>query len=209
MPRIRWMFSPRPRKRATELLGVLLNAEDLGGRDWQLQDGRVWTKGETESNDDWASRARAAGLITVWRSFRRSRTDEYWAEIAEVASSLDAIDALKAFSRYELRNPAFGGVIHSERLVAVTILDAITTAKENEIEGNERRLTSLICSFAVANYVVTIISSTPSLKIDEFTRVAELQASRLRDFSSKQQVPVQAGEAHEPDLDRHGFRGDL
>jgi hypothetical protein len=182
--RLRFLFSRQPRTRGAELLRLLLTANDIAGGDWEIQDGRIWTNGELGSRDDWASRARAAGLVTVWRSLWRSNIEAYWVEISEVASARDAIDALTTGS-YQKPNPSFSGVILSDEVIAVTILGALTPARQNEIDADGRSTTALICNFAVANYVVTIISVSPALVVDEFTRLADLQASRLQGLSAK------------------------
>ena len=180
--RLRWASSLRPRTRGAELPRLLLEPKDFGGSDWRLLDGWVWTTGASGSNEDWAKRARAAGLITVWRSFELPGTVEgWWVEIAELESERDALQAVKTARRYELHNSGFRGVILGESDASTTIEGAVATAKQNEIELDGQRLTTLMCSYAVANYVVTIASVRPTPSLDEFTQVAELQASRLRD----------------------------
>lgn len=192
MPRIRWMFSLRPRKRAVELRGLLLTAEDLGGGIWQVEDGRIWTRGAAGPNGDWAERARAAGLITVWRAFRRPGThDALFTEIAELASPRDAADASTEMVK---PIPTFRGVITSERVVDLTILDASTTAIQADIEIEGDQLTTLVCCYPVGNYVVAIHYASPALALDEFTRITELQASRLSDYGHRSPPDISPGE---------------
>jgi hypothetical protein len=181
--RLRWMLSLRPRKRGAELSRSLLEPTDFNGGSWRVLDGRVWTTGASGSNEDWAKRARAAGLITVWRSFELPGTvQSWWVEIAELASDLDSLQALRTAQRYQLKNPGFRGAIISESKPSVTIEGIVVAAKQNEVEVDGQRATSLMCSYAVANYVVTIMSSGAALDLPEFTRVTELQASRLRNL---------------------------
>ena len=177
MPRIRWMLSLRPRKRAAELRELLLTAEDIGGGIWQVEGGRIWTRGAAGPIEDWAERARAAGLITVWRAFRRPGTNEaLFTEIAELASLGDAADAAKEMVR---PIPTFRGVITSERFVDLTILDDSTTARQADIEVEGEQLTTMVCCYPVRNYVVAIHHASPALALDEFTRITKLQAARL------------------------------
>jgi hypothetical protein len=179
MPRIRWMFSLRPRKRADELRKLLLTAEDIGGGGWQVEDGRIWTRGTAGPNEDWAERARAAGLITVWRAFRRPGTHEaFFTEIAELASPGDAADAAKEMVR---PIPTFRGVIIGERFVDLSILGASATARQADIEIEGEQLTTIVCCYPLRNYVVAIHHASPALALDEFTRINNIQASRLSD----------------------------
>ena len=179
MPRIRWMFSLRPGKRAAELRGVLLTAGDLGAGIWEVEDGRMWTGVAAGPNSDWAERARAAGLITVWRAFWRPGSHEVlFTEIAELASPGDAADASKEMVQ---PIPTFRGVITSERVVDLTILNASTTVTQANIEFDGEQLTTLVCCYPVRNYLVVIHHASSALALDEFIRINALQASRLSD----------------------------
>ena len=87
-----------------EVLACLLAAEHLPGASWQVLDQRTWRTGVVGPATPWGDRARQAGSVTAWRSFRDNASRWAWIQITPWASATDADDALAEISGRGIKN---------------------------------------------------------------------------------------------------------
>jgi hypothetical protein len=100
-----WLRSAR--RRARTVLARLLAAADLPGGPWRVLDQRTWRTGTIGSPTLWGDRARQAGSVTAWRSFRDAGAERWaWIQIAPLASAGDAESALSGVGDRRLATPA-------------------------------------------------------------------------------------------------------
>jgi hypothetical protein len=72
-------------------LGLLVPADQLPGPGWRVSGERTWVTGELDPDSDKSRRARAAGLVTAWRSFEQAGTGRTaWVEVVPYATAEDA-----------------------------------------------------------------------------------------------------------------------
>jgi hypothetical protein len=96
-----------PKAGKNEVLARLLAAADLPGGPWRVLDQRTWRTGTIGSPTLWGDRARQAGSVTAWRSFRDAGAERWaWIQIAPLASAGDAESALSGVGDRGLATPA-------------------------------------------------------------------------------------------------------
>ena len=59
-------------------LAMLIAPSDLPGSNWTLADERTWRAGTVGDSTPWSQRAKEAGCIAGWRSFKES-SGQRWA----------------------------------------------------------------------------------------------------------------------------------
>ena len=102
--RIGWAASQVPKRRARNEFAALLVDGDLAGDGWRVIDERSWRRG-LSGKEDWAVRARDAGLLTAWRSFEQGEGERWmWAQVTGLMSEVDAEGALAVLPDRFLRN---------------------------------------------------------------------------------------------------------
>src|SRR5258708_24614603 len=88
-----------------DVLASLLGCGDLPGGPWQIVDERTWRTGVTGPSTPWGERARQAGSLTAWRSFRDATASRWaWVQVAPLAAAEDANHALTGIGERALIN---------------------------------------------------------------------------------------------------------
>src|SRR5438445_13631755 len=96
-----------PRSRSLiEPIDVLPRVTDLGS-EFKLIDERRWRTGT--SNAEWASRAKKAGSITAWRSFKGAGPHGFWIQACPLSYEADAKLAMGDLWKLNLTNHLYRG----------------------------------------------------------------------------------------------------
>lgn len=182
--RLKWAASRVPKRTADAQLMRLIDASDLEGANWRVIDERAWTTGTTGPDSAWAARAKAAGLITAWRSLEEQNNYRWlWVQASPLASPEDAREALRSAPQRFLTN------LRSEvTVVAATDVEPIAISDTSAGWAHEQRTQSrrgdgetLYCGFVLGSTVAVLSASglADSWSWTELGEVARKQAERL------------------------------
>ena len=82
-------------------LAMLAAAADLPGPGWEVAEDRTWSTGGLDPTSEKSRRARRAGTVTAWRTFRqRGSVRSAWVEVVPYATGEDAAVSLRQSPRY-------------------------------------------------------------------------------------------------------------
>jgi hypothetical protein len=179
--RLRFVLAQlRVKRGAGAQLQQLLEADDLPGDGWRRRDQRSWRTGDVADPRPWQAAARAAGSITVWRSFSAGPR-WLWVQWAPLLTPTDA-----ALAMAHAAQPGAGlrNLRAEVQVSARRDLDpppgvagaGLVTATEEETTGASSVLT-LRC--VAGSSVVVICASGPGWSWPEVVAVAERQLARL------------------------------
>jgi hypothetical protein len=171
----------KPGKR--DMLASLVGCDDLPGGPWQIADQRTWRTGVTGPSTPWGERARQAGSVTAWRSFRDATASRWaWVQAAPLASAEDATDALSGIGERMLVNLNAEVRLVSETDVPIepfTRADAVW-AREQHTEGRHGPGVVLMLAAAVSEWLMVLcLSGTPAWDWQSASALAAVQAARL------------------------------
>jgi hypothetical protein len=182
--RIKWGASRVSRSAARVQLADVLSPGDLPGIGWRVIDERAWRTGTSGAQAAWASRARASGLLTAWRSFEQGSAQRWlWIQVTPLVDDRDAEEALHAVPERLLANlRSKVEVMTSIDLEAVAI-DGSSAGWAHEQHTNGRRGDgiALYSAFATGSKLVALAASglKGSWSWAEVARVSQRQADRL------------------------------
>jgi hypothetical protein len=182
--RVQFMTAQLGRKAGKgEALARLLSGNDLPDGPWRTADERTWRTGEIGSPTPWGQRARQAGSITAWRSFRHQTTRRWaWIQVIPTASEEDAGAALTDIRERVLANLGSRVRLVSQRDVPVEPFAGASAAwaREQYTEGRDGPGVALMLAGAVSHWLVIVcLSGTPTWDWPSASAVAELQAAHL------------------------------
>lgn len=171
----------KPGKR--DMLATLVGSGDLPGGSWQVADQRTWRTGVTGPSTPWGERARQAGSVTAWRSFRDATASRWaWVQAAPLASAEDATEALSGIGERTLKNLNAEVRLVSETDVPIqpfSRADAVW-AREQHTEGRDGPGVVLMLAAAVSEWLIVIcLSGTPVWDWQSASELAAVQAARL------------------------------
>jgi len=183
--RLRHVFAqlgPKPGSRRS--LALLPVASELTGDGWVMIDKRTWRTGWVGNPSDWSRRAKEAGTITAWRSFKQTDTARWlWVEVIPVASAEDSASALQHLLAMGLRNLGFQGTVtdeHDQAGVAVPGC-AASWAHEQRTTGPQGEGVARYVAGTVGAFVLVSAGSglADTWPWEELVRVVEISARRI------------------------------
>jgi hypothetical protein len=170
-----------PAKR--DALARLLRAGDLPGAGWKPMSQRTWPTGAKGPRTEWAARARAAGSLTVWRSFQnRSVRQWLWLQIVPLLSIADAHAEFKQIRERGLRHQGARVRVQSEKDVAIDPFPGASKiwAHEQQIVGLAGPGVNKLLVVAVgSNVIVACSSGAPVVNWQAMAGLAAKQAQRV------------------------------
>jgi hypothetical protein len=177
---VRAQIGPKPGGAA--ILARLLSGDDLPGGPWRRIDQRTWRTGVTSSTP-WGDRARAAGSVTAWRSFRdQARGRWLWLQVMPLASAQDARTAVDAVGDMQIRNlPARARLVTENDAGVEPFAGASKVwSREYHADGPDGPGTTLMLAGAVGDYVMVVSASgRPAWDWPSVSDLAAAQARRL------------------------------
>jgi hypothetical protein len=166
-----------------EVLARLLRASDLPDGPWRMRDQRTWRTGVMGPATAWGERAREAGSVTGWRSFRHKTAPRWaWIQVMPLASADDSGAALSVIGERALANLRSRVQLMSERDVPVEPFTRASAvwAREQHIMGKDGPGVVLILAGAVSRWLVIVcLSGSPAWDWSSASELAALQAARL------------------------------
>lgn len=164
-------------------LAGLLRAADLPDGPWRVIGQRTWRTGEIRPETAWGARARQAGSVTAWRSFRHKATRRWiWIQVIPMASAADAAAVLGELGERLLKNPIGRGRLVSERDVPVEPFAGASAvwAREQHTEHRDVPRIQLTLAGSVRDRVVIVsLAGRPAWNWQSAAELAALQAARL------------------------------
>ena len=147
-------------------------------------DERAWRTGTSGAESAWASRAKAARLVTAWRSFEQSTPERWvWVQVTPLVTETDAEDALHAVP------DRFLGNLRSEvKVVDGCDVEPVAVGASSAGWAHEQRTSSrrgdgiaLHLAFVVGSTLVALAASgfAGSWTWAEVGQVGQTQAERL------------------------------
>lgn len=161
-----------------ELLARLLSADDLPGGGWRRVGQRTWRTGASASTP-WGDRAREAGSVTAWRSFRDHAGRGVWVQVIPLASASDALGALGEVGALALHNPLTTIVDESDIDMGPFAGASAVWAHEFHSTGPGSGGATRILAGAVEENVVVVTAIGQSWDWPSVSDLATLQAQRL------------------------------
>lgn len=171
-------LGPKPGARRNKAL--LLVPADLG-EDWRVVAERSWRSGTGGSAA--AQRARAAGSVTVWRSFRtRDRSGWVWCQVTPLAGEQDASETLSKLGERFLRNPRAKVSLSSQRQVEPPHIPGADQlwACEQQTTGKAGAGSSLLLGVRVGSVVAVLAASGSAASWPLVAAAGERLVSRIR-----------------------------
>jgi len=166
-----------------EVLACLLGAADLPGGAWVVLDERTWRTGVAGPSTPWGERARQAGSMTAWRSFRDETAERWaWNQVTPLASAEDARGALAEIGKRGVPNLSAKVQLVSERDVDIEpfVGASAVWAREQQSHGRDGAGVALMLAGAVDNWLTVLsLSGTPAWDWQSASQLAALQAVRL------------------------------
>jgi hypothetical protein len=171
-----------------DLLARLLSDDDLPGGTWRKIDQRTWRTGVATSTP-WGDRAREAGSVTAWRSFRdQAKRRGVWLEVIPLASALDARAALRDVGDIQLRNlRATVRVVDENDIDIEPFVGASAVwAHEYRTAGPDGPGATLMLAAAVEDFVVIVcVAAQPAWDWSSVSDLAAMQARRLTEEATR------------------------
>jgi len=171
----------KPGKR--DVLAALVGCGDLPGGPWRVVDQRTWRSGVTGPSTPWGERARQAGSVTAWRSFRDATASRRaWVQVTPLASAQDASDALTGIGERTLLNVNSKVRLVSETDVHIEPFTGASAAwaREQHTESGAGPGVVLMLAGAVSEcLMVMCLSGTPAWDWQSASELASVQAARL------------------------------
>jgi hypothetical protein len=166
-------------------LAMLVEAGQLPGPGWAVSRDRTWVTGELDPDSEKSRRARAAGLVTAWRSFEQAGTGRSaWVEVVPYATAEDAQLSRRQSPRYFV-----GADNPDERVVAGGEVDAPALPGVSELWAYEKSVSGP-AGVRVSRYVAGTVDrilviaccagAEGAWSPDDVTALAELLADRVR-----------------------------
>lgn len=182
--RIQFVTAQLGRKPGKHLaLAHLLDAGDLPDDTWRVIDERTWRTGEIGPAAPWAERARLAGSVTAWRSFRSKTAAKWtWIQVAQLASAEDAETALTSIGGRRLANLRARVRLVSETAVPMEPFAGASAvwALEQRTDGPGGPGVSLMLAAAIGDWLTAMgLAGSPEWDWHSAVRLATLQAERL------------------------------
>lgn len=166
-----------------QVLAGLLGPADLPAGPWRVADQRTWRTGEIGPVTAWGQRARQAGSVTAWRSFRHKTTRRWiWIQVTPTASADDADSLLAEIGERMLRNLIGRGRLVSERDVQVEPFAGarLVWAREQHTEDRAGPQIVLLLAGTVRHRVVIVcLAGRPAWDWQSASELAALQVARL------------------------------
>ena len=166
-----------------DVLASLLGCGDLPGGPWQIVDERTWRTGVTGPSTPWGERARQAGSLTAWRSFRDATASRWaWVQVAPLASAEDANDALTGIGERALINLRAEVRLVSESDMPIEPFTGASAvwAREQHTEGRDGPGVVLMLAGAVSERLLVLcLSGSPAWDWQSASELAAVQAARL------------------------------
>jgi hypothetical protein len=148
-----------------------------------MLDQRTWRTGTIGPPTPWGDRARDAGSVTAWRSFRDAEAKRWaWIQIAPLASTDDAESALSGVSDRPLANLGSRVRLVSEADVALPPFAGASAvwAHEQLTEGHGGDGLVLLLAGAVGHWLVVIcVAGSPTWDWPSAIALGAHQAERL------------------------------
>lgn len=172
----------KPGKR--DMLATLVGSDDLPGGPWHIADQRTWRTGVTGPATPWSERARQAGSVTAWRSFRDASTSRWaWVQVTPLASAEDAGDALTGVGERTLNNLNTEVRLVSETDVPIEPFSRAGDAfwaREQHTDSSDGPGVVLMLAAAVSERLMVIcLSGTPAWDWQSASELAAAQAALL------------------------------
>lgn len=182
--RLKWGASRVPGSAAKLHLSQLISTEDFPGTGWRVIDERAWRTGTSGAEAAWASRAKAAGLVTAWRSFEQKTPERWvWIQVTPLATEADAQDALHAVPDRFLGNVRSDVTVVDGEDAEPVVVDGSSAGWAHEQRTSSRRGDGIaLCSaFVVGRSLVVLAASgfEGSWTWAEVGQAAQIQAARL------------------------------
>ena len=166
-----------------EALARLLTGNDLPDGPWRVMDQRTWRTGEARPATAWGERARQAGSVTAWRSFRHQSASRWaWIQVIPMASAADAEAALAGAGERGLANLRSRVRLVSQRDVPLEPFPGASAvwARERHNEGRNGPGVELMLAGAVSRWLVIVaLTGSPVWDWQSASQLAALQAARL------------------------------
>lgn len=165
------------------MLATLLDCGDLPGGPWHVADERTWRTGVSGPSTPWGERAREAGSVTAWRSFRTaSDSRSAWVQVAPLASAADAGAALTGVGERGLSNLRSEVRLVSDRDVHIEPFTGASAvwAREQHTEGRHGPGVVLMLAGTVSHWLIAMgLSGSPAWDWQSASELAAIQAARL------------------------------
>jgi hypothetical protein len=166
-----------------EALAMVLRESDLSDGPWRVADQRTWRTGEIGPATPWGQRAREAGSVTAWRSFRHQTARRWaWIQVIPTASEEDAGAALADVGERMLANLRSKVRLVSQHDVPMEPFAGASAvlAREQHTEGPDGPGVVLMLAAVVSHWLVIVcLSGAPAWDWQSASALAELQAARL------------------------------
>ena len=184
MQRLQFVKAQLGRKRGKEeVLARLLHASDLPDGPWQMTDERTWLTGVAGSATAWGERARQAGSVTGWRSFRHETAPRWaWVQVVPLMSADDADAALSVIGERALANLRSKAQVTNERDVPIEPFAGASAVwgREQHTAGQDGPGIVLMLAGAVSHWLVILcVAGSPAWQWSSASELAALQAQRL------------------------------
>jgi len=170
-----------PRSRSLiEPIDVLPRVADLGS-EFKLIDERRWRTGT--SNAEWASRAKKAGSITAWRSFKGAGPHGFWIQACPLSDEADAKSAMGDLWTRTLTNLRFRGrLVDSRAGPPVPSLGSDASTIEHEVVLGDERVVTRYVAWRSHNVVNVLAASgqTETWSWDAIASIADAQNRRIQ-----------------------------
>ena len=182
--RLKWATSRVPGSFAKVQFAQLISTEALPGAGWCVIDERAWRTGTSGAESAWASRAKAARLVTAWRSFEQSTAERWvWIQVTPLVTETDAEDALHA-----VPDRFLGNILSDVKVVDGCNVEPVVVGGSSAGWAHETRTSSrrgdgvaLYSAFVVGPTLVALAASgfAGSWTWAEVGQVAQTQAGLL------------------------------
>jgi hypothetical protein len=172
-----------PKSGARQVLARVVTADDLPGGGWSVADERTWRTGVSRPATEWGKRARAAGSVTAWRSFKAVAARRWcWVQVVPLVSESDALSALEGIGDRLLRNLRAAVTVLREHDVDIEAFPGAgrVWAHEYHTVGPDGEGVARMLAAACGSYVIVVSASgSPEWAWDSVVTVARRQTGLL------------------------------
>lgn len=176
-----------PMPGARQALARVITASELPGDGWSVLDERTWRTGISGPPTEWGRRARAAGGVTAWRSFKAAPGKRWcWVQVVPLASEEDALSSLDGIWDRSVRNLRSRVTLVREQDVDVGAFPGAGEVRAREqhtagrAHGPDGTGVALILAAACGTCVIVVSGTgTPEWTWDELVSVAARQAALI------------------------------